>query len=408
MNSNVLVINCGSSSVKYELIDMGQERALAEGLADRIGVATEAGASIDYRRPDETPYTVKGDFPTHREAVSKILELLTDKERGVLASVDQIGVVGHRVVHGGDEFTGAVLITPEVIKAVERWADLAPLHNPPNLQGIRACAELMPSVPSVAVFDTAFHTSMPRHAYLYAIPRDWMDEFALRRYGFHGTSHHYVYLKAEEYLAGRGLSPESVRVITCHLGNGCSMAAVRGGKVMDTSMGFTPLEGLVMGTRSGDVDPAIVAFLTERLSLSADQVVTALNKKSGLLGLSGASSDMRDLLARREHGDEGAREAISVYCYRIRKYIGAYAVVLGGVDALVFTAGVGEHSPDIRASVSESLEVLGLRLDEQANRACHGFADIATSDSPGRILVIPTNEELMIAREALRVANAAT
>lgn len=404
MRVDVLVINCGSSSVKYELINIEREQVLAKGLADRIGVATEVQASISYERPGEPAYIVSGDFPTHHAAVSKILELLTDQERGVLTSVQEIAVVGHRVVHGGDEFTGAVLISPEVMRAVERWADLAPLHNPPNLQGIRACAELIPGVPAVAVFDTAFHATMPRHAYLYAIPREWVERFALRRYGFHGTSHHYVYLRAEEYLRGRGVQPASARVITCHLGNGCSMAAVRGGTVVDTSMGFTPLEGLVMGTRSGDVDPAIVAYLTERLGASADEVVTTLNKKSGLLGLSDSSSDMRDLLGRRAEGDEPAREAIAVYCYRVRKYIGAYAVALEGVDALVFTAGVGEHSADIREEICQGLDVIGLHLDKQANRACEGFADIATENSAGRILVIPTNEELMIAREALRVA----
>jgi len=404
MRANVLVINCGSSSVKYELIDIEQEQVLASGLADRIGVATEVQASISYERPGEAPYTVSGEFPSHQAAVSKILELLTDKERGVIAGVQEIAVVGHRVVHGGDEFTGAVLITPEVMRAVERWADLAPLHNPPNLQGIRACAELIPGVPAVAVFDTAFHASMPREAYLYAIPREWVERFALRRYGFHGTSHHYVYLRAEEYLRGRGVEAASARVITCHLGNGCSMAAVRAGAVLDTSMGFTPLEGLVMGTRSGDVDPAIVGYLNERLGISAEEVVTALNKKSGLLGLSGSSSDMRDLLTRRAQGDQRAREAIAVYCYRIKKYIGAYAVALGGVEALVFTAGVGEHSADIREQVCEGLGVIGLWLDQEANRACKGFADIATAESRGRILVIPTNEELMIARQALQVA----
>ena len=404
MRPNVLVINCGSSSVKYELIDMENEQTLAEGLADRIGVATQTQASITYQRPGHPPYEVTGDFPSHTDAVRKILELLTDKERGVLTDVSEIAAVGHRVVHGGDEFTGAVPITPDVMRAVERWSDLAPLHNPPNLQGICACAELMPEVPSVAVFDTAFHATMPRHAHLYAIPREWVEQFGLRRYGFHGTSHKYVYLKAQEYLAARGVKPERARVITCHLGNGCSMAAVRGGTVMDTSMGFTPLEGLVMGTRSGDVDPAIVAYVSERLGLSADEAVTALNRKSGLLGLSGTSSDMRDLLQRRAEGDERADEAIAVYCYRIRKYIGAYAVALGGVDALVFTAGVGEHSAVIREAVCQGLEIIGLRCDAQANRACKGFADIATPDSPGRILVIPTDEELMIAREAQRIA----
>ena len=385
----VLVINSGSSSLKYQVRDVEAGNVLTEGLVEKIGMGAggEGDGQIEGPR-DHAEALEQVDAAIHEALGDRVLD-----------------AVGHRVVHGGERFAEPVLVNNEITRAIERLNPLAPLHNPANVLGIRAISKKWPELPQVAVFDTAFHRTLPEHAWRYAVPDELYTNHGIRRYGFHGTSHEYVAHRAAALL---DVPVEEFDAVIAHLGNGASVTAIRGGHSIDTSMGFTPLEGLVMGTRSGDVDPAIVAYLTERLSLSADDVVTALNKKSGLLGLSGSSSDMRDLLARREQGDEGAREAISVYCYRIRKYIGAYAVVLGGVDALVFTAGVGEHSPDIRASVCEGLQVVGLHLDEQANRTCKGFADIATGDSPGRILVIPTNEELMIARQALHVASAAT
>jgi acetate kinase len=338
----------------------------------------------------------------HTSAIALIIETLTDPAQGVLVDVREIDAIGHRVVHGGTRYAGSVLITDEVIAGVEACAELGPLHNPPNLAGIRACQAALPATPQVAVFDTAFGQTVPPHAYHYAIPYALHEKHGLRRYGFHGTSHRYVSGVAGELLATRGLPRETHRVVTCHLGNGCSMAAVLGGRCVDTSMGLTPLEGLVMGTRSGDLDPAAVWFIMEHEGISTDQVDVLLNKQSGLLGLSGVSSDMRDVLAAEAAGHERAHLALDVYCHRIRKYIGAYAAALAGLDALVFTAGVGENSPVIRRRCTTGLGFLGLVLDDAANDAGVGPQapqDIAAADAPARIYVVPTDEELTIARD---------
>jgi len=398
----LLVINCGSSSVKYALYEMDTQTVLASGLADRVSVAGGAEAELTHEAPGRAPLTLARPMPDHTSAVALIIATLTDPEHGAIENVGAIRAVGHRVVHGAARYSESVLITEEVIAAIEACAELSPLHNPPNLAGIRACAAVLPNTPQVAVFDTAFSQTVPPHAYHYAIPHELYERRGVRRYGFHGTSHRYVSGMAAALLADRGLDRERQRIITCHLGNGCSMTAVSGGRCLDTSMGLTPLEGLVMGTRSGDLDPAVVWFIMEHEGLNSDEIDMLLNKKSGLLGLSGVSSDMRDVLAAAAEGNERARLALDVYCYRIRKYIGAYAAALGGLDALVFTAGVGENSPPIRARCVGGLEFLGLRLDEATNEGVVGPEtpqDIAQADSPARILVIPTDEELTIARD---------
>ncbi|HOJ21960.1 MAG TPA: acetate kinase, partial [Armatimonadota bacterium] len=336
----ILVLNSGSSSLKFQLFDMADESVLARGTADRIGERGGVDAAIDYRPANREAAKTPVVLPDHATALARVAEILTDPGQGVIASLDAIGAIGHRVVHGGERFSSAALVTPEVAGAIEACAQLAPLHNPPNLVGIRACQKLMPGTPQVAVFDTAFHQRMPRHAYLYAVPYEWYEEYGVRRYGFHGTSHKYVSERAAEWLAREGRNPETLRLITCHLGNGCSMSAVQGGVSLDTSMGFTPAEGLVMGTRAGDIDPANVPYICERTGMTADQVMNALNKKSGLLAMSGYSNDMRDIHARIAEGDARARLALEIFCYRVLKYAGAYAAVMGGVDAIVFTGGI--------------------------------------------------------------------
>jgi acetate kinase len=402
----LLVINSGSSSVKYSLFEMDDERVLAEGLADRVAVGGGERAELTHKVAGRDKVAVTQPLPTHEAAVSLIIATLTAPDTGVLRSVDEIAAVGHRVVHAGTKFAGSVLITPAVIAAVEECIELGPLHNPPNLAGIRACAAALPSVPQVAVFDTAFGQTLPPEAYHYALPYELYEKYALRRYGFHGTSHRYVSLVATRILEDRGISRADQKLITCHLGNGCSMTAVAGGKCVETSMGLTPLEGLVMGTRSGDLDPAAVWFLMEHEGLTTDQVDVLLNKQSGLLGMSGVGSDMRDVLAAAQAGNERAQLALDVYCYRVRKYLGAYCAILGGLHAVVFTAGVGENSPYIRAGCVKNVGHLGLELDATANEPVVGPkepADISTAASPARLLVIPTNEELMIARDTLGI-----
>ncbi|MGQ9732302.1 MAG: acetate/propionate family kinase [Candidatus Zipacnadales bacterium] len=402
----LLVINCGSSSVKYALYEMRDELILSDGLADRVGVGGGDNAELTHRVGGHEMLRRAYSLPDHSSALALIVETLTSPPYGVLYSVNEIEAVGHRVVHGGTRYSGSVLITDEVIRAVEACIELGPLHNPPNLAGIRACMALLPNTPQVAVFDTAFGQSMPSYAYHYAIPYELYERRGIRRYGFHGTSHRYVASVAAELLERRNIALADQRVITCHLGNGCSMAAVAGGRCIDTSMGLTPLEGLVMGTRSGDIDPAIVWFIMEKEALNSDEVDVLLNKQSGLLGLSGISSDMRDILTAAQAGHQRARLAIDVYCYRVRKYIGAYAAALGGVDAVVFTAGVGENSPPIRAQCLEGLGFLGLLLDEAANETAIGGnkpCDIASARSPARIFVIPTDEELTIARDTQKI-----
>jgi acetate kinase len=398
----LLVINCGSSSVKYSLFEMEDESVLAEGLADRVSVGGGHRAELTHEVPGREELTVARAMPDHRVAVGLVIEALTSPEHGVISSVDEIRAIGHRVVHGGPRFSASALISDEVIAAIEECTELSPLHNPPNLAGIRACSEIMPDTPQVAVFDTAFGQSVPPHAYHYAIPYELYERRNIRRYGFHGTSHRYVSLVAGRLLEERGIAREDQKLVTCHLGNGCSMTAVAGGKCIDTSMGLTPLEGLVMGTRSGDIDPAAVWFIMEREGIDTDAVDVLLNKQSGLLGVSGVSSDMRDVLAAAKQGNERAQLALDVYCYRVRKYIGAYAAALGGLDALVFTAGVGENAPLIRRRCVEGLHFIGLELDESANQAAVGgedVCDVSLASSPARVLVIPTNEELMIARD---------
>lgn len=397
-----LVINCGSSSVKYELFEMPEGRSLARGLVDRVGVRTSEPSTISFQTESGHDSLKEVQARDHRQAVRLVLDALA-ADGSIIASTSEISAVGHRVVHGGEHFTESVLINVEVLTTIEACAELAPLHNPPNLQGIMACEELLPDCPQVAVFDTAFHATMPRKAFLYAIPIRLREKYSLRRYGFHGTSHHYVHQAAVEYLGFGAKAPEGLRVVTCHLGNGCSMCAIRGGRVVDTSMGFTPLEGLIMGTRSGDIDPAIVSFLQEREGLSAAEVADLLNRRSGLLGLSGKSSDMRDLLAAAASGDDRACDAVEAFCYRVRKYIGSYFGVLNGLDALVFTAGIGENSPEIRQRICADLDCLGIALDPELNRTAKGLSRVNSSDAPVAILVVPTDEELMIARETARV-----
>ena len=399
----ILVLNSGSSSLKYQLIDAHTEEVVAKGLAECIGVAQRCGQIVA-----ETKLAGKIAFETemnnHDEAMDRVFALLTDPEKGAVKRIDEIAAVGHRVVHGGEKFVQPTLITDEVLAEVEKVSQLAPLHNPPNLAGIRACMRLMPGIPQVAVFDTAFHATIPDCAFIYALPYDYYTAFGVRRYGFHGTSHQYVAGIALDMLAKRGVAPEASRIVTCHLGNGCSMTAIRGGRAVDTSMGLTPTEGLVMGTRSGDLDPAILVYLARRLDAPASDIDRIINKESGLLGVSGLSSDMRDIEDAASKGHARAALALEVFCYRIRKYVGAYAAAMGGLDAIVFTAGIGENSPVVRERACRHLGFLGVELDEAKNASERGRAvDIATASSRVRVLLIPTNEERMIARETMRV-----
>ena len=393
----ILVINSGSSSVKYQLLDMENEEVLCKGIAERIGLH---GSRIVHRKGGEK-HIIERELPNHEVALQGVLEILTDEKLGVIKNLSEISAVGHRVVHGGEKFSGSVLIDDEVMKALEENIDLAPLHNPPNIMGIRAVQKLLPGVPNVAVFDTAFHQTMPKKAYLYAIPIELYEEHRIRRYGFHGTSHRYVSKRAAEIL---GKPYESLKIITAHLGNGASIAAVMYGKSVDTSMGFTPLEGLVMGTRSGDIDPAIVIHLQKKLGMSADEVYEMLNKKSGVLGLFKKSSDMRDIEDAALAGDELARLVLDIYEYRIAKYIGAYAAAMNGVDVIVFTAGVGENSPIIREEICENyLGFLGVKIDKEKNDFKGEERIISTPDSKVTVMVVPTNEELMIARDTKEI-----
>lgn len=394
----VLVLNSGSSSIKFRVYEaQGEIRELARGIVERIG---EEISRVRYRGPrGEIEYEAR--IANHEEGLGHVLKALTDPEKGVISDPSEIRGVGHRVVHGGDAVSQPVVVDEEVEAAIERFAVMAPLHNPANLAGIRAAKKVFPDALHVAVFDTAFHQTLPEEAYLYAIPYEYYEKYRVRRYGFHGISHMYVAERAAEIL-GRPL--EELRIITCHLGNGASLAAVKGGRSVETSMGLTPLEGLVMGTRSGDIDPSIFYFLMKWEGLSADEVYTLLNKRSGLLGLSGISNDVRVLTERMEAGDEAAARALRVYAHRVKKYIGAYMAVLGGADAIVFTAGVGENSAIMRRMILEGLEGLGIVLDEEKNRdpAAHGYV-VSSDSSQVKVLVIPTNEELVIARETLRL-----
>ncbi len=386
----VLVINSGSSSIKYQLLAMPSGTVIARGLIARIG---EDDAEIE-QHAGEAEIQLTEPIPDHAVGLNRVVAMLTQGAAAPLASVDEIGAVGHRVVHGGEHFKDSALIGDEVVAAIEAHSALAPLHNPPNLLGIRVAREILPGVPQVAVFDTAFHHSLPPHAFRYALPQSWYVEDHIRRYGFHGTSHKYVALRAAALL-GRPLA--ELELITCHLGNGASIAALARGKVVDTSMGLTPLEGLVMGSRSGDIDPAIIFHLARSRGLSFEEIEMTLNKRSGLLGLSGTSNDVRELLESRERGDEAAELALQVFCYRIKKYVGAYLAVLGRLDALVFTAGVGENSAFVREQVCSGLEGLGIALDDAKNQQAVGVeADVSPADTSCRVLVIPTNEENLI------------
>ncbi len=391
----VLVINCGSSSLKYQLIDSDTEEALAVGLCERIGI----DGRLNHTPAGKEKVVIEKDMPNHEVAVQMVLDELTDADYGVIKDLSEIDAVGHRVVHGGEKFTSSVVIDEEVIAGVEECNPLAPLHNPANLIGVRACQNLMPGVPNVAVFDTAFHQTMQPEAYMYGLPYEYYEKFKVRRYGFHGTSHSFVSKRAIEYF---GLDPENSKVIVCHLGNGASVSAVKNGKVVDTSMGMTPMEGLVMGTRCGDIDPTIVEFLAHKLDITLEDVMTILNKKSGVYGLSGGiSSDFRDLDKATNEGNEKAALAVKVFSYRTAKYIGAYVVAMDGVDAIVFTAGLGENDAVVRQQIVDHFGYLGITLDQEANKSRGKECTISTPDSKVKVAVIPTNEELAIARETV-------
>ncbi|MHB1419009.1 MAG: acetate/propionate family kinase [Bacillota bacterium] len=390
---NILVLNCGSSSLKYQLLDMDREVPLVRGLAERIGME---GARLTLQSPGAAPLELMQSITTHREAVQLMLKAIADPDLGGITARGAIEAVGHRVVHGGECYTGSVIINSQVMERLECLSDLAPLHNPPNLVGIKACMEMMPGILQVAVFDTAFHQTIPAYAYLYGIPYELYQRYGIRRYGFHGTSHRFVVQRAGLILGRR---PDELKIITCHLGNGASVTAVNNGRSIDTSMGFTPLEGLTMGTRSGDLDPSVVLFLMEKEGLSVREIRDLLNKQSGVLGISGLSSDLRDLEQAAAEGHQRAELALEIFAYDVKKYIGAYAAVLNGVDALVFTAGIGENSPGMRARICRQLDYLGMELDEGKNQECGRELDIAASGAKVRVLVIPTNEELMIARD---------
>lgn len=390
----VLVINCGSSSLKYQLIQTETEAVLAKGLCERIGIDGRLTHSADQKGKIEKEV----DMPNHTVAVQLVLEHLVDKEYGILSSLDEITAVGHRVVHGGEKFAKSIIITKEVVEQIEECNELAPLHNPANLIGIRACEELMPNVPMVAVFDTAFHQTMPQKAYLYGLPHEYYDKYKVRRYGFHGTSHSYVSQRTAEIL---GKDIKDLKIIVCHLGNGASVCAVKNGKSVDTSMGFTPLEGLLMGTRSGDIDPAIMEYLAQKENLELPQLMEILNKRSGVLGLSQKSSDFRDLKAGAEAGDKLCAITLEVYWYHVAKYIGSYVAAMNGVDAISFTAGLGENDSTTREKVCEYLEYLGIKIDPEKNDVHGEERIITTDDSLRKVLVVPTNEELAIARETV-------
>ena len=392
---NILVINCGSSSLKYQLINSDTEAVLAKGLCERIGIE---GSMITYQPAGGEKEVTESPMPTHTQAIQLVLDALTNEKTGVIKSLAEVGAVGHRVVHGGEKFTTSTLLTDEAMAAIEECNDLAPLHNPANLIGIRACQELMPNVPMVAVFDTAFHQTMPEEAYLYGLPYEYYENYKVRRYGFHGTSHSYVSKKAAE-LAGKPY--EEMKTIVCHLGNGASLSAVKNGKSVDTSMGLTPLEGLIMGTRSGDMDPAIMEYIAKKENLDIAGVMNVLNKKSGVLGVSGVSSDFRDLEEAAAAGNERAAKALAAYNYRVVKYIGSYVAAMDGVDAIVFTAGLGENGKTMRKAVCEHLTYLGIKIDDEANSVRGKDIVISTPDSKVQVMVIPTNEELAIARETL-------
>ena len=391
---NVLVINAGSSSLKYQLIDMDDADVIAKGLVERIGID---GSVIKHKPSGKDKVEIETSMKDHNDAMKQVIAALTDPVHGVVSDLSGICAVGHRLVHGGEKFSESVLITDEVMEAIKENIELAPLHNPANLMGIDACRALMPDVPMVGVFDTAFHANMPKKAFLYGIPYTAYTDYKVRRYGFHGTSHKYVSHRAAEML---GKDIRDLKIITCHLGNGSSVAAVDGGVSVDTSMGFTPLEGLVMGTRSGDLDAAIVPYLMDKMNMNVDQAINYLNKESGVWGISGVSSDFRDLWAEEEKGNERAKLALDVFNYRLKKFIGAYAAAMGGVDVITFAGGVGENDWDVRMHALEGLEFMGVKLDKEKNDGLRGEEmDISAADSKVKILVVPTDEEMTIAKD---------
>lgn len=393
----VLVINAGSSSLKYQLIDMTNESVLAKGLCDRIGIEN---SFIKQSRGDEEAVVVNKVLKNHKDAIAAVISALTDDKIGVIKSMTEIAAVGHRIVHGGEKFNSSAVIDEKVMDAVRECIDIAPLHNPPNIVGIEACQQIMPDVPMVAVFDTTFHSTMPDYAYMYALPYELYEKYGLRKYGFHGTSHKYVAERTAELL-GKPLS--DLKIITCHLGNGSSISAVYRGKSIDTSMGFTPLQGLAMGTRSGTIDPEVVTYLMEKEDLTVKGISTLLNKKSGVLGVSGVSSDFRDLHTAADEGNKRAQLALDIFAYGVKKFIGEYIAVMNGVDAIVFTAGIGENNSTIRKQILDNMDFFGIKIDPEKNKIRGQEIDISTPDATVRTLVVPTNEELAIARETLRL-----
>ena len=392
----ILVLNCGSSSIKYALYDMDDRSVMASGGAERVGLND---AFVKVKLPNGEKRQIMHDIPEHTEGVKFIFSLLTDPEIGVIKNLEEIDAVGHRMVHGGEKFNKSVIIDDEVLRVFESCIDLAPLHNPANLKGVHAVSDIMPALPQVAVFDTAFHQTMPAHAFLYAIPYNLYEEYGVRRYGFHGTSHRYVAQRVCDFL---GVKAEGQRIITCHIGNGGSVAAVKYGKCIDTSMGLTPLEGVMMGTRSGDIDAGAVMFLEKKLGLDADGMSDLLNKKSGVLGITGISSDMREIEEAEANNNAKAKLALDMYFYRVKKYVGAYAAAMGGVDIIVFTAGVGENQPGLREEVCRDMEWMGVKIDSKLNAGVRGKEVIlSTDDSKVKVCIIPTDEELMIASDTM-------
>ncbi|MFZ5966336.1 MAG: acetate/propionate family kinase [Bacillota bacterium] len=394
---NVLVINCGSSSLKYQLIDMKDESVLAKGLVERIGIE---GSVLKHETPASGKTVIEQPMENHKVALGLVLDALVDEKHGAIKDMSEISAVGHRVVHGGEKFNSSVIITDEMIKAMEECIDLAPLHNPPNLMGIAACKELMPTVPMVGVFDTAFHQTMPKSSYIYPLPYELYEKYGIRRYGFHGTSHRFVSQRAADML---GKNIEDLKIVTCHLGNGASVAAIKNGKSFETSMGFTPLEGLAMGTRCGDIDPAIIKFIMDKENLDINAVDNILNKKSGVLGISGVSSDFRDIENAAAEGNERAQLALNIFDNRVKEYIAAYAAAMGGIDAVVFTAGLGENSASNREAICEGLEFMGIKIDSEKNNTRGKEVVVSTDDSIVKVMVIPTNEELVIARDTFEL-----
>jgi len=399
----ILVVNAGSSSVKYQLFDMTKEDVLAKGICERIGI----DGKLIHKVTGKPDFISTEPLPTHSQAIKSIVDALTDKDHGVLNSMDEINAIGHRIVHGGPYFTKSTLVTPSVIIDLESCRDLAPLHTEPHLMGIRGCLEYMPETPQVLVFDTAFHQTMPKKAYFYPISQEYYKKYKIRKYGFHGTSHYYVSNLANEALAKIGKNPDETKIITCHLGNGSSISAVQGGKVVDTSMGFTPLDGIIMGSRTGSIDPAIVLYIMEKENFTPFQMNEFMNKKCGILGVSGVSSDMREIDEAKDKGNVNAQLAFDILCYDIKKYIGSYAAIMGGLDAVVFTAGIGENNPDIREEVANGLEFLNISLDNEKNygakQSKDAVVEISDANSKVKVYVIPTNEELVIATDTQNI-----